>query len=127
MNEESKKDSYFIKSTVKNNSADLLYFKITSEKIKPKLTSLKPDVYLKQALDLLGKKVIFTEKYGTASIEDCGDKDQICTITDLRNMVAAAIHARPKNFDQQFFQGMTHIADLHVYPNKPYEYIPQRN
>lgn len=120
-------DNYYILSSVKNNGHDLRYFIRSRDLIQHKIRfNLYTDAdqhpsEAKHSRDFLNTKVKYDIGYGTESVADCGDTGTVCTVTDMRNRLADAI-ARAGDVFDKFFTSKRKLGDLHVYPDRPFEY-----
>jgi hypothetical protein len=114
-------DNYYISSQKKNISHDLLALKrIYQAHLFPKKNLLTPE------LNDLVKKVIYTEKYGTAELLDTGYPHNIYNVQDAAKFLIGYISSTKfMNKNNQVNAAKKKLGDLYVYANEtPMKFVP---
>ena len=103
-------DDHYISSVVRNRSHDLILLKILKRTITP--------------IDAVIALTVYDDQYGTP--ERPNDyPNSIQTVTDACMAFKSVIERHYiKSRNDAYFMGRTKIGDLHVYNQRPMEYIP---
>jgi hypothetical protein len=118
-------DAYYISSTLNNRSHDLRLLNDLKLQIPWHDEPFKSSTRIRNHMKYILLSVEYTGKYGTPPVVGKKDFKKTEDVTDAEAFIKRAVmDPEQKAANDDYYKGMGKLGDMHIYGDKPMEYIP---
>jgi hypothetical protein len=117
--------NYYISSTMNNRSHDLRLLNDLKDRMPWHDEPFKSSTRIRNHMKYILLSVEYTGKYGTPPVVGKRNLNKTEDVTDAHAFIKRAVmDPEQKAANDDYYKGMGKLGDMHIYGDKPMEYIP---